>query len=290
MWRYIQLLYKKYDPQKHMLISFENLNEKHFPLMVQWLEAPHVKKWWDQEITYNIDLVKEKYQDCVKGYRLSGNIEKPIQAYIININSKPVGYIQLYNAYDFPRDIKIVKLPHSLGAIDIFIGEESYIGHSVGSKAVAQFLQEYALKSYRYIFVDPECDNEAAVRCYEKAGFTIIKHISKCFWMIMRKPFARLSIQDSIALEVAFRESFLPQDQLWIFGSRADLTKKGGDIDLYIETNANLDEGVMKQSHFWSKLQQLLGEQQIDIVLNIINNSKILPIYEIAKKEGVRII
>ena len=29
---------------------------------------------------------------------------------------------------------------------------------------------------------------------------------------------------------------FLPGDLLLIFGSRTDITRKGGDIDLYIET------------------------------------------------------
>lgn len=29
--------------------------------MLKWLEAPHVKKWWDSNIVYSLDAVKEKY-------------------------------------------------------------------------------------------------------------------------------------------------------------------------------------------------------------------------------------
>jgi len=37
-------------------------------------------------------------------------------------------------------------------------------------------------------------------------------------------------------IKKAFSAHFLPQDSLWLFGSRIDESKQGGDIDLYIET------------------------------------------------------
>lgn len=55
-----------------MTITFEPLHESHFPLLLKWLETPHVKKWWpitpkldtsevgDQDVTYTMDLVREK--------------------------------------------------------------------------------------------------------------------------------------------------------------------------------------------------------------------------------------
>ena len=42
-------------------------------------------------------------------------------------------------------------------------------------------------------------------------------------------------------IQKAFVASFEKNDHLWLFGSRADLTKKGGDIDLFIETSKELD-------------------------------------------------
>ena len=44
-----------------MTITFEPLNESHFPLLLKWLETPQVKKWWDQDVTYTMGLVKEKF-------------------------------------------------------------------------------------------------------------------------------------------------------------------------------------------------------------------------------------
>lgn len=53
-----------------MTITFEPLHESHFPLLLKWLEAPHVKKWWNRDVTYTMELVREKYSSYVKGYKL----------------------------------------------------------------------------------------------------------------------------------------------------------------------------------------------------------------------------
>ena len=83
----------------------------------------------------------------------------------------------------------------------------------------------------------------------------------------------------------------MPDDELWLFGSRADLSKKGGDIDLYIETHAKtVDEAIKRKTDFVWNLEQTIGEQKIDIVLNPLNFPYPLPIHEIAKIEGVRIV
>lgn len=80
-------------------------------------------------------------------------------------------------------------------------------------------------------------------------------------------------------------------DRLWLFGSRANLTKKGGDIDLYVETNAEtIDNAIKMKINFIRALEQSIGEQKIDVVLNILNFPYPLVVHEVAKSEGVRII
>jgi len=53
-------------------------------------------------------------------------------------NQNPIGYIQIYNAYDFPRSKTLLGLPANLGAFDIFIGEESALQQGLGSKAIGK--------------------------------------------------------------------------------------------------------------------------------------------------------
>lgn len=69
-----------------------------------------------------------------------------------------------------------------------------------------------------------------------------------------------------------------------LFGSRADDSKRGGDIDLYIETN--LTQGVIeKKIKLLVKLKDHLGDQKIDIVINNFTYNK--AIFQVALNEGI---
>jgi aminoglycoside 6'-N-acetyltransferase len=168
-----------------MTITFEPLNESHFSLLLKWLEAPHVKKWWDQDVAYTMDLVREKYSSYIKGYKLVDGQQKPIQGFIIYNNQNPIGYIQIYNAYDFPRSKTLSGLPANLGAFDIFIAEESALQQGLGSKAILEFLKLHG-SQYSHMFADPDSSNIPAIKCYEKAGFKMVSEQkdTKEVWMI----------------------------------------------------------------------------------------------------------
>lgn len=86
-----------------------------------------------------------------------------------------------------------------------------------------------------------------------------------------------------------FRNSFLETDRLWLFGSRADLSKRGGDIDLYIETELSAQKLNDAKHKFYIQLIKQLGDQKIDLVINNDNDCEKL-IYNIAKTEGVKLL
>lgn len=89
-------------------------------------------------------------------------------------------------------------------------------------------------------------------------------------------------------IKASFKEHFSPDDSLWLFGSRTDDSKKGGDIDLYIETTEpERTAAYRKESKFWVDLQNKLGEQKIDIVVKLLSENKTKPIYEEARKTGI---
>lgn len=154
-----------------MNITFVSLTESHYPLLLKWLEAPHVKAWWDPDVTWTPELIREKYGTYVKGYKFQNGIPKPIQAFIIHVDEIPVGYVQLYNAYDFHRGEPLMDLPESLAAVDIYIGESSFLGKGIGSQALVMFLEKYCDDQYEAVFVDPHRENIAAIKTYENAGF-----------------------------------------------------------------------------------------------------------------------
>ncbi len=62
-----------------------------------------------------------------------------------------------------------------------------------------------------------------------------------------------------------FKEVF-DDGTIYLFGSRTDDKKKGGDIDLYLCPNKKYDDLQKKKIEFLLKLEKLLGEQKIDVV------------------------
>jgi len=100
----------------------------------------------------------------------------------------------------------------------------------------------------------------------------------------------RLPKKSLDAIILAFRNTFADTDHLWIFGSRIDLTARGGDIDLYIETsNADIDDVIVRKSKMITSIWRAIGEQKVDVVLNILSLQHNLPIYRLAKDQGVQL-
>lgn len=99
----------------------------------------------------------------------------------------------------------------------------------------------------------------------------------------------RLTENQVFAIRSAFKMCFKEEDHLWLFGSRADLTKRGGDIDLYVETSLQpLEKAVEAKNKFFIQLIHKLGDQKIDIVINNDSSSKL--IYDVAKTEGILLV
>ncbi|MGG2344601.1 GNAT family N-acetyltransferase [Rickettsia amblyommatis] len=87
-------------------------------LFLKWLEMPHIKLWWNKDIEWSLELIEQKYSSYVRGYKLENNEPKNIHAYIIEADRTPIGYIQIYNAYDF--EDPLINLPSKLAALDYF--------------------------------------------------------------------------------------------------------------------------------------------------------------------------
>lgn len=101
----------------------------------------------------------------------------------------------------------------------------------------------------------------------------------------------RLSEYDREQIVQTFKKYFGKDDHVWLFGSRVDLEKRGGDIDLYIETT-ELDAVTAnkKRTQFVIELWDKIGEQKIDVVLNLVLDPYDLPIYKVARNEGVQLV
>lgn len=156
-----------------MNVSLRKLCEEDFSLLLKWLEAPHVKAWWDQDVVWDMAKVKDKYQSYVAGYKLVHGKKKPLAAYIIEVDAKSVGYIQYYAARDFIEERLLNDLPENTVAIDMYIGEFSALKCGVGSQSLSLLINEALSSSFDVVIATPDKGNFAAIACYQRAGFQL---------------------------------------------------------------------------------------------------------------------
>lgn len=77
-----------------------------------------------------------------------------------------------------------------------------------------------------------------------------------------------------------------PESRVWLFGSRADNTKLGGDIDLLIETDVVLANRVAVLCKLEGRFAKVMGNRKIDILLKDARPAQTQTIYQVAKAKG----
>ena len=100
----------------------------------------------------------------------------------------------------------------------------------------------------------------------------------------------RLTPQQQSTIRTAVAETFGENATIWLFGSRVDDNKRGGDIDLLIETKElDVTKIVRSELAFLTKLQMKLGEQRIDVLVDYPSRKYTPPIFTIAKQTGIQL-
>ncbi len=98
----------------------------------------------------------------------------------------------------------------------------------------------------------------------------------------------RLTDRQRSIIRTAVTETFGATADVWLFGSRVDDNKHGGDIDLLIETDlVDVDAIIRSEITFLSKIQMKLGEQKIDVLLDYPSRKDRPSIISIAKQTGI---
>lgn len=94
----------------------------------------------------------------------------------------------------------------------------------------------------------------------------------------------RLSLFEIEAI-VKYKNTYFDEtSKIYLFGSRTDNNKKGGDIDLYIETD-DVNRCYNSKVLFLLELEKIIGEQKIDIIFSKDKTRTI----EIEAKKGVEL-
>lgn len=144
--------------------KFHILKEQELPLLTEWLNKPHLQKWWRAE-KVNLNKVREKYLPRI----FEEDTAKPFLAFL---NEKPIGYIQYYFASKGDPNWWPDNPGNGVIGIDQFIADSDNLDLGFGTTMILQFLR-FLKKTIDIteIRVDPAPNNLRAIRCYEKVGF-----------------------------------------------------------------------------------------------------------------------
>jgi predicted nucleotidyltransferase len=98
----------------------------------------------------------------------------------------------------------------------------------------------------------------------------------------------RLSKFEQNIIKQTAEQIFGIEVKVFIFGSRINDNLKGGDIDIYIEVSKDNVNLLEKKIKFLVGLDDKLGEQKIDVVINSGQKNN-RPIFQLAKANGVQL-
>lgn len=101
----------------------------------------------------------------------------------------------------------------------------------------------------------------------------------------------RLQPKEVEAIAQTLRDTFAPGTAAFLFGSRVDDSRRGGDIDLLVEIPELLSpvEVVRLRSRFVSRLYWLLDEQRIDVVIATRDAHDSREVVAVARREGLKV-
>ncbi|THD07708.1 nucleotidyltransferase domain-containing protein [Metallibacterium scheffleri] len=99
----------------------------------------------------------------------------------------------------------------------------------------------------------------------------------------------RLTPEQAAIIRSAAAEVFGTDARVWLFGSRVDDARRGGDIDLLIETRDRLApaELVRRRTRYAARLYRSLGEQRIDMVITAQGEPDPRPVVAEAQRHGI---
>ncbi|OQW90509.1 MAG: hypothetical protein BWK78_06815 [Thiotrichaceae bacterium IS1] len=73
---------------------------------------------------------------------------------------------------------------------------------------------------------------------------------------------------------------------IWLFGSRVDDRQRGGDIDLFIETDEFISNRAEAVCRLYGALIMTLGDRKLDVIIKDAHTEP-APIFDITKRTGI---
>jgi aminoglycoside 6'-N-acetyltransferase len=126
-----------------------------------------VREWWSDHLT--LEGVTAHYGPAIDG-------DDPTDHYIVRDGGRSIAFVETYLIADHPEwEATIGAEPGAVG-IDLFIADPELTGKGLGTRLLRQFVDEvpFARPEATHCLADPDLENAASLRAFEKAGFRIV--------------------------------------------------------------------------------------------------------------------
>ena len=153
-----------------MTIGFRPMTVEDLPVMHEWLQREHVRRWWTRYQT--LDDVTEHYMPALEG-------RDATDLYFIVVDGAPAGFIQTYQVSDHLEYQQLVEVDESVAGVDLFLAEEQQLGRGLGTRVLEDFVRQvvFAVPTTRACIADPDAENQSSLRAFEKAGFCAVREL-----------------------------------------------------------------------------------------------------------------
>ena len=152
------------------MIEFTPLRKDDLPLLREWLEREHVRRWWRDELDDSI----AEYEKAIDGL-------DPSEHYLILVDGKPAGMIETYLVSDFPEWDEIVEVGEGVAGVDLLIGEDDLTGRGLGPRVLEAFARDVVFarpETHAFVAAVDE-ENRRSWRAFEKAGFRRVRDVEE---------------------------------------------------------------------------------------------------------------
>ena len=233
-------------------ITFEKASPKHRENVFEWLEAPHVKEFWDNSQNHRDDILI--FMDGRK--EPSPYFDGIFDYWIGLINNDP--YCLVMTSEILPTQTDLSDLWKSnlskngkTFSIDFMIGHQKYFGKGLAAptlEAFTDFIKDKFYPSVDTFFIDPEESNGRAKHVYEKAGFNYVADFHRDsngekdvrHFLMVKKLYSDTSMPLECVVDFVIQMKNL-NVKVWIDGGwgvdalLGKQTRPHGDLDIAIE-------------------------------------------------------
>jgi aminoglycoside 6'-N-acetyltransferase len=148
--------------------TLRRLERRDFPVLAQWLRAPHVARWWNHET--DAAAVERDFGPVVDG-------RDPTEIFIAALDGCEFGLVQRHAFADNPEyEVELAPLldvPAGALSVDYFVGLADRLRRGLGSAMVAEAVRTawITCPDASAFIVPVVAANIASWRMLERAGF-----------------------------------------------------------------------------------------------------------------------